>query len=327
VSWLTEELVGLGHDVTLFASGDSKTSARLASCWPKAMRLSRPAPDPFAAYGALMECVAQRAREFDVVHCHFDWIHLPLLTRLAVPFATTLHGRLDLPHMKQVSQHFSGAGFVSISDHQRTPAPNLNWLATIHHGMPLDCLRGSCQHDGYLAFLGRIAPEKRPDIAIAWAKAAGMPLKIAAKIPRAENRYFKEKVEPHVDNKHVEFVGEVDERGKQKLLGRATAMLFPIDWPEPFGLVMIEAMACGTPVIAFPRGSVPEVLEHGVTGFLVKDDEEAVQAIGRASALDRGRIRARFEERFSSRRMAEEYVAIFERLAGARSMAPASPAR
>ena len=314
VSWLTEELVALGHDVTLFASGDSKTSAKLIPVWPKALRLSRRYQDPYAGYAALMEAVAQSADQFDLIHCHSDWIHLPVLKRTGVPLVTTLHGRLDLPHVREVASKFPHAGFVSISDSQRIPIPHANWLGTVHHGMPADTLRLSSESKGDLVFLGRIAPEKGPDVAARWAKTAGRPLRIAAKIPRAQNSYFKERVSPYLDDDTIRFVGEVDEGGKQDLLGNAAALLFPIDWPEPFGLVMIEAMACGTPVIARPRGSVTEIIESGVTGFLVESDSEAVEAISRVANLDRRRIREAFERRFTVRRMTEQYVSIYRRL-------------
>jgi len=315
VSWLTEDLVSSGHDVTLFATGDSRTSAKLVPVCPRALRLSRPRPDPAAAYAVLLEAVAERAADFDVIHCHMDWMHLPLLRRLRTPFLTTLHGRLDLPDLPLTAQRFPDAPFVSISQSQRAPLPSLNWLATIHHGLPPDLLKLSERPEGYLAFLGRIAPEKGPDVAIRVAHAAKLPLRIAAKVPRAENRYFNETIKPLLDQNNVEFVGEVNDRQKQTFLGNAAALLFPIDWPEPFGLVMIEAMACGTPVIAWSRGSVPEVVEDGVTGFVVKSEAEAVVAIARSRGLDRRRIRERFDHRFTARRMAEEYVASYRLLA------------
>jgi glycosyltransferase involved in cell wall biosynthesis len=315
VSWLTDELVGLGHDVTLFASGDSRTRAKLVPVCPRALRLSRPRSDPAAVCAALLEAVAEKAGEFDVIHSHIDWVHLPLLRRLRTPFLTTLHGRLDLPDLPLTAQRFADAPFVSISQNQRAPLPGLNWLATIHHGLPPDLLKLSEHPEGYLAFLGRIAPEKGPDVAIRVAHTAKLPLRIAAKVPRAENRYFNETIKPLLDQNNVEFVGEVNDRQKQTFLGNAAALLFPIDWPEPFGLVMIEAMACGTPVIAWPRGSVPEVVEDGVTGFVVESESEAVAAIGRIRGLDRRRIRERFDQRFTARRMAEEYVGSYRLLA------------
>jgi glycosyltransferase involved in cell wall biosynthesis len=311
VSWLTEELVTQGHKVTLFASGDSTTSAQLVPVWPRAMRLSRPRPDPAAAHATLLEAVAERASEFDIIHCHVDWLHLPLLRRLKVPFLTTLHGRLDLPYLAPTFNRFQGSPFVSISDNQRAPLPDVTWLGTVHHGLPPGMLQPSFQPGTYLAFLGRITPEKGPDVAIRIAKAVGLPLRIAAKIPRAENRYFAERVKPLIDGSSIEFVGEVDEPGKESLLGNATALLFPIDWPEPFGLVLIEAMACGTPVIAFRRGSVPEIVEDGVTGFIVDDEAGAISAVARIGELDRRRVRGEFDRRFSAARMAKDYLRLY----------------
>jgi glycosyltransferase involved in cell wall biosynthesis len=315
VSWLTEELIDLGHEVTLFASGDSVTRARLVSAVPRALRLSRPHGDPASAYAALLEAVAERAGEFDVIHCHIDWMHLPLLRRLGVPFLTTMHGRLDLPELAAATRRFDASPFVSISDSQRAPVPDVNWIGTVYHGLPPHDLPPCPEPEGYLAFLGRIAPEKGPDVAIRWARAAGLPLRIAAKVPRGENRFFKEKIAPFIDRDGIEFVGEVDDRAKIDFLGRAGALLFPIDWPEPFGLVMIEAMACGTPVIALPRGSVPEIVDDGMTGFLVENDTQAAEAIGRLGTLDRARVRAIFERRFSARRMAQDYLSCYRKLA------------
>jgi glycosyltransferase involved in cell wall biosynthesis len=313
ISWLTEELVALGHEVTLFATGDSRTSAKLVPVWPRATRLSRPRPDPFAAHAVLLEILAKNAAQFDVIHCHVDWIHLPIVTRSGVAHLTTLHGRLDLKYLRDTVREFPHAPFVSISDSQRRPLPDLNWLGTIYHGLPPDLFRASHQSDGYLAFLGRISPEKGPHVAIRLAKASGLPLRIAAKVPRDENRFFENKIEPLIDHSNIEFIGEVDDCGKAKLLQGAAALLFPIDWPEPFGLVMIEAMACGTPVIAWRRGSVPEIIEDGVTGFIVETEAEAVAAIHRLGQLDRKKIRSVFEKRFTSRRMAEDYFRLYQR--------------
>jgi glycosyltransferase involved in cell wall biosynthesis len=304
--------------VTLFASGDSATTAKLVPVWPRATRLSRPHPDPHAVYAVLLERLAGMASGFDVIHCHIDWLHLPLLRRLGAPFLTTMHGRLDLPHVATALRSFGDAPFVSISDNQRTPLPELNWLGTVHHGLPPTMLKPSFAPDGSLAFLGRLTADKGPETAIRLAQAAGRQLRIAAKIPRGENRYFKERIEPLLDGDTVEFVGEVDERGKEAFLGQASALLFPIDWPEPFGLVMIEAMACGTPVVALRRGSVPEVIEDGVTGFVVDSEQEALAAIGRVDTLDRRRVRAAFERRFTAGRMAADYVALYRRLVGER---------
>jgi glycosyltransferase involved in cell wall biosynthesis len=292
IAWLIEELVELGHEVTLFASGDSKTRAKLVPAWPRALRLGRPRSDPLVAQTALLEAIARQATDFDVIHAHMDWLHLPLLTRLGVPFLTTLHGRLDLPGLPDVICNFPQAPFVSISDNQRKPLAEARWLATVYHGLPVQSFDPSYQPGSYLAFLGRLTADKGPEAAIRIARAAGMPLRIAAKLPRGERGYFKE-----------------------KFLAGAAALLFPIDWPEPFGLVMIEAMACGTPVIAFRSGSVPEVIDQGVTGYIVEDEDDAVAAITRLADLDRRTVRARFEERFSARRMAQDYVRNYKALA------------
>jgi len=311
VSWLTEELVRLGHDVTLFASGDSVTEASLVPVWPRALRLSRPHPDPYLPYAVLLEHLSKRACDFDVIHCHMDWLHMPMLCSLGVPFITTLHGRLDLEYLAPAMPSLPRTPLVSISDNQRTPLPDLNWLGTVYHGMPPDALKPCYKPDGYLAFLGRITPDKGPEAAIRLAKAAGRPLRIAAKIPRGENRYFKERIEPLLNGNEIEFVGEVNDRDKEEFLGRAAALLFPIDWPEPFGLVMIEAMACGTPVIGMRRGSVPEVLGDGISGFVVDSEQEALAAIHRINMLDRRKVRSEFERRFTCRRMAEDYVKLY----------------
>ena len=308
IAWLTEELIALGHDVTLFASGDSATSATLVPAWPRALRLGRPKADPAVAETALLELVGQHAHKFDVIHCHTNWTHLPLLTRLGVPFLTTLHNRLDTPGLADAIGRFPAARFISISNDQRTPLAGANWLGTIYHGLPADSLRPSLSAGSYLAFLGRLTPDKGPETAIRLARAVQMPLRVAAKLPRSERGYFKEQIEPLIDGKQIQTIGEVNERTKENFLASASALLFPIDWPEPFGLVMIEAMACGTPVIAFRRGSVPEVVEHGVTGFIVDDEDEALQAIKQLPELDRSRVREGFERRFTARRMAEDYV-------------------
>jgi glycosyltransferase involved in cell wall biosynthesis len=319
VAWLVEELVELGHQVSLFASADSATRATLVPVWPRALRLGRPRSDPVAACAVLLEGLAQRAADFDVIHCHVDWMHLPLLRRLGVPFMTTMHGRLDLPGLPTVVRQFADAPFVSISNDQRTPLPGANWLGTVYHGLPPDTLRPRFENGNYLAFLGRLAPEKGPETAIRLARAAGLPLRIAAKIPRGEKGYFKQQLEPLIDGNQIKLIGEVNDRTKEAFLREAAALLFPIDWPEPFGLVMIEAMACGTPVIAFRRGSVPEVIEDGVTGFIVDNEQEALRAINRLPELDRHRVRAAFERRFTSRRMAEDYLHLYQRLSDAKN--------
>lgn len=314
VAWLVDQLVQLGHDVTLFASGDSRTRGKLHPVWPHALRLGRKGADPNAACALLLEAIAKRASEFDVIHAHIDWLPLPLLSRLGVPFLTTMHGRLDLPGLGDVIREFPEANFVSISGHQRLPLPDANWSATIQHGLPVHLFRPSYGPGSYLAFLGRLAAEKGPEDAIRIARAAGKPLHIAAKIPRAETAYFKKRLQPHIDGENVRLVGEVDDARKQPFLANAAALLFPIDWPEPFGLVMIEAMACGTPVIAYRSGSVPEVVDDGVTGFIVDSEAEAVSAAREVARLDRRQVRTRFEQRFSAHRMAREYEGQYRKL-------------
>jgi glycosyltransferase involved in cell wall biosynthesis len=315
VAWLIEELVALGHEVTLFASGDSKTSASLVPIIPRAIRLSKPRPEPFPAYAALLDALAEAAPSFDLVHCHTDWLHIPLLNQLGVPHLTTIHNRLDTPDLPGVIARFPDAPLVSISTHHRKPLPSANWLGTVYHGMPTDSLDPSYEPGSYLAFLGRLTKEKGPEAAIRIAQEAGKPLRMAAKIPRSETRYYKEKLHPLVDGEAIKLVGELNDTDKGHLLRGASALLFPIDWPEPFGLVMIEAMACGTPVIAYGRGSVPEVIDEGVTGFVVNDEAEAVAATQRVHELDRRHVRARFEQRFSARRMAQDYLRFYEKLA------------
>jgi glycosyltransferase involved in cell wall biosynthesis len=314
VAWLVDELVSRGHEVTLFASGDSRTKARLDAIWPRALRLGRPRTDPMAVQAVLLEEIARTASEFDVVHAHIDWLHLPLLSRLGVPFLTTCHGRMDLPGFPDVVGRFPSAPFVSISDNQRVPLREANWIGTVYHGLPPDLLRPAYEAGSYLAFLGRLTVEKGPEAAIRIAHAVEMPLHIAAKVPRGKRGYFKERLEPQVDGEKIQLVGEVNDRAKQPFLAGASALLFPIDWPEPFGLVMIEAMACGTPVIAFRSGSVPEVVDDGITGFVVSNEAEAIEAIGRLGELDRHRVRAQFEKRFSAGRMAEDYLRHYQGL-------------
>jgi glycosyltransferase involved in cell wall biosynthesis len=314
IAWLVDELVALGHDVTLFASGDSVTRAKLVPAWPQSLRLGRPPSDPFAAQAALLEELARRADDFDIVHCHTDWLHLPLLSRCGVPFLTTTHGRLDMPGYARLLDSFPDAPFVSISHNQRKPLADATWLGTVYHGMPTDLLKPSLSPGRYLAFLGRITPEKGPDAAIRIAQASGMPLRIAAKIPRGERRYFKKRIEPLLDGDRLQIVGEVDQSGKQGFLAGAAALLFPISWPEPFGLVMIEAMACGTPVIAYRCGSVPEIIDDGITGFIVDDEAGAVAALRNLDRLDRRAVRAQFERRFSASRMASDYLKQYDAL-------------
>jgi glycosyltransferase involved in cell wall biosynthesis len=314
VAWLIDELVELGHDVTLFASGNSKTRAKLVPVWPYAFRLSRQRTDPVAVQSVLLETMAARAKEFDVIHCHIDWLALPLLTRSGVPFLTTMHGRLDIAGLPDVVRHFPDAPFVSISNNQRLPLPDAHWLGTVYHGLPSESLHPRFEPGSYLAFLGRLTKEKGPEDAMRIARDAGMPLRIAAKVPKGERGYFKEQLEPKIDGREVQLTGEVNDKTKEEFLANAAALVFPIDWPEPFGLVMIEAMACGTPVIAYRHGSVPEVIDEGVTGFVVDSEEEAVRAVGRLGEIDRRQVRACFERRFTASRMATEYAALYERL-------------
>jgi glycosyltransferase involved in cell wall biosynthesis len=314
VSWLTEELIDLGHDVTLFASGDSVSRAELVPVIPRALRLSRPHGDPVSAYAILLDKLVDHAADFDVIHCHTDWLHVPTLRSLGVPFLTTLHGRLDIPAIRAAARHFGDTSLVSISNNQRTPVPDLQWLRTVYHGLPPNLLKANFGEGDYLAFLGRLSPDKGPHVAIKWAHATGLPLRIAAKIPEGERRFFKEQIEPFVDGRKVEYVGEVNDNNKSDFLGQAKALLFPIDWPEPFGLVMIEAMACGTPVIALPCGSVPEIVSDGKTGFIVRNNVDAIDAINRIREIDRRQVRAEFEHRFSARRMAQEYLRCYSDL-------------
>jgi glycosyltransferase involved in cell wall biosynthesis len=315
VSFLTEHLVAMGHDVTLFASGDSSTSAELVPMWPSALRFDSSLRDAIAPHMLMLEQVCNRADEFDILHCHLDYWPFALFSRQATPFLTTLHGRLDLPELRPVYDCFPEVPLVSISDAQRTPLPNANFVATIHHGLPEGLLTPQPIEPGYLAFLGRICPEKRPDRAIRIAREAGIPLKIAAKVDRVDEAYFRDVIEPMIDGTSVELIGEITDAEKPAFLSGAIALLVPIDWPEPFGLVMIEAMACGTPVIAFNRGSVPEIIEHGITGFIVEDEAQAVAAVGRVGRLSRSVVRRRFEIRFSAERMAEDYLGLYRRLA------------
>lgn len=315
VSYLTEELVGLGHDVTLFASGDSITAADLVPCVPKALRLDASVRDPIPYYMLMLDRVRQRAGDFDVLHFHIDQYQFPLFRPIAGRTVTTLHGRQDLPDLLALYLGFGDMPLVSISDSQRRPVPMANFVGTVHHGIPTHLHRATLNaRDGYLAFLGRISPEKRPDRAIAIARAVGIPLKIAAKVDRADEAYFKTEIEPLLAGGGVEFIGEINDRQKTQFLGGAQALLFPVDWPEPFGLAMIEAMACGTPVLAFRCGSVPEIVEDGLTGAIVETVDEAIAALPGVIALDRKKIRQRFEQRFSATRMAKDYVDVYRSL-------------
>jgi glycosyltransferase involved in cell wall biosynthesis len=314
ISWLTEELVALGHDVTLFASGDSCTSARLEAIWPRALRLDSSIRDPYCLHMTMLEQVCRQAEDFDILHCHLDYFPFSLFLRQQTPFITTLHGRLDLAEHQPMFTTFSSVPLISISNSQRRPVPQAGWVKTIHHGLPARLLTPQSVRPSYLAFLGRISPEKGVDRAIRIAERAGLPIKIAAKIDKFDRDYFEEQIKPLMSLPFVEYIGEINDAQKPDFLSGAHALLVPIDWPEPFGLVMIEAMACGTPVIAFNRGSVPEIIEHGLTGFIVEDEISAVGAVGQLATLPRHLIRARFEERFTAARMATDYLAVYGRL-------------
>jgi glycosyltransferase involved in cell wall biosynthesis len=315
VSYLTDELVGLGHEVTLFASADSITAAELVGCASMALRLDSNVRDPIPYYMLMLDRVRRLADEFDILHFHIDQFHFPLFRQIADRTVTTLHGRQDLPDLKPLYLGFSGMPLVSISNGQRRPVANANFAATVHHGIPTNLHTPIYNpRGGYVAFLGRISPEKRPDLAIQIARTLGIPLKIAAKVDKVDEGYFREKIAPLLSDPGVEFIGEINERSKTEFLGQALALLFPIDWPEPFGLVMIEAMACGTPVLAFRHGSVPEIIDQGVTGAIVDTVDEAVRMLPRVIALDRRAVRRRFEERFSATRMATDYVALYRSL-------------
>jgi glycosyltransferase involved in cell wall biosynthesis len=313
VAYLTDALVELGHEVTLFASGDSLTKAQLAPSWPKALRLDPSVHDHFAPLFMQLETLGRRAHEFDVIHSHLDYFAYPTMRLLGSPAVTTLHGRLDLPELKPLYDHFGDMSVVSISDSQREPLPNANYVATVLHGLPQNLLQKGPGGD-YLAFLGRISPEKAPDAAIRIAARAGVKLKIAAKVDKVDQEYFKTQIEPLLSTADVEFIGEIGEHQKSEFLGNAAALVFPIAWREPFGLVMIEAMACGTPVVAFNNGSVPEVIEDGVTGFIVRSEEEACHALRNIRDLNRDRIRAEFDSRFTAHHMAQNYLKLYSRL-------------
>ncbi|MGB8526669.1 MAG: glycosyltransferase family 4 protein [Rhodoplanes sp.] len=329
VSYLTEELVRLRHDVTLFASGDSVTAAELAPCVPIALRLNKTVRDPIPYFMLMMGRVAERAAEFDIIHFHIDQFQMPLFRSMSGRTVTTLHGRQDSADLRALYAGFPEMPLVSISNAQRAPIPHANIVATIYHGLPIKLLQPTYHpRGGYVAFLGRISPEKGIERAIAIARAFGIPLKIAAKVDKVDEAYFREKVAPLLNDSNVDFIGEIGERAKSDFLGEAQALLFPINWPEPFGLVMIEAMACGTPVLAFRNGSVPEIIEDNVTGRIVSSIDEAMLALPEVIALDRRTVRRRFEERFSATRMAKDYVNVYRKLlkqstlADAPSLAP-----
>jgi glycosyltransferase involved in cell wall biosynthesis len=315
VSWLTEELVAAGHDVTLYASGDSSTSATLVPGIERAIWRETRRVDPIPYHLAMIERVFREQNDYDVIHFHTDWLHFPFVRWNRIPVVTTLHGRLDQPEHEMQFRTWPEVPLISISDHQRAPMPHASWIATVHNGLPASLLRPSYAPGQYLLFLGRLSPEKRVDRAVAIAAAAGLPLKIAARIPDEDRAYFERVVSPVFDaaGSRIEFLGEVGGARKEDLLRGAAALLFPIDWPEPFGLVMIEAMACGTPVIAWRGGSVNEIVEDGINGFVVDDLDQAISVVGRLRTIDRRVCRARFEERFTSARMAASYLEVYRR--------------
>jgi glycosyltransferase involved in cell wall biosynthesis len=316
VSYLTEELVGLGHQVTLFASGDSETRARLVASAPHALRLDPAVRDPLPHLALMLERVRQRAHEFDVLHFHTEpMLHFPLFRSLRAKAVTTLHGRLDLPDLQPLLREFRDMPVVSISHSQRAPCPGLRWVGTVHHGLSPDvCPFNPVPRGRYFAFLGRVSPEKGLDRAITIARRAGASLRIAAKIDPVDESYFRSRIVPLLGG-GIEFVGEVAERDKPAFLGNAAGLLFPIDWPEPFGLAVIEALSCGTPVLAWPNGAMPEIIDADVSGFLVSSIDEAVAALPRLATLDRAVVRRRFERRFLASRMAKDYLGVYRSLA------------
>ena len=314
VSYLTEALVQMGHDVTLYASGDSRTSATLRPICDRALRLSKSCSEPHAEHVYLAERVFQESAQFDLVHSHIDYLAFPLLRRMQTPHVTTLHGRLDIPNLRSLFGEFNDEPVISISNYQRRPLPGASWQGTVYHGLPTDLYRFHDRPGNYLAFLGRVSQEKRLDFAIQIARRSGLLLKIAAKVDKADQKYFDAVIKPLLQQDGIEFIGEIGESEKNDFLGNALALLFPIDWPEPFGLVMIEALACGTPVIARACGSVPEIIEQGVTGFIIDNLEQAISAVERLSSVSRKRCRQSFEERFTATRMATDYTAIYTQL-------------
>lgn len=315
VSYLTEELVRQGHDVTLFASGDSVTDATLRPMCDRALRLEGgKVIDPMAHHIRMIEMVARESAHFDVIHYHIDYLHFPVTRRRRIPALTTLHGRLDIPDLAPLYREFRDMNVVSISNSQRAPLPWVKWTGTVYHGLPEDLYTPGTEPGEYLAFVGRISPEKRVDRAIEIARRSGVPLKVAAKVDAVDREYFNSCIRGLLDDPLVEYLGEIGEPEKNELLGKAQALLFPVDWPEPFGLVMIEAMACGTPVIAFPMGSVPELVDEGTTGMIVNSIEEGVRAVERIGSISRTICRGAFEERFGAGRMARDYVEIYRRL-------------
>jgi glycosyltransferase involved in cell wall biosynthesis len=323
VHYLTEELVALGHEVTLYAAGDSRTSAELISVCPRSLRLDEGCIDPIAHHMTMLELISRHHDRYDILHFHIDYMHFMMSRLLGLRQLTTLHGRLDLPDLQALYHGFSDMPVVSISDAQRAPLPQANWRGTVLHGLPTELLKFSPRPADYFAFIGRISPEKRVDRAIEIAIALNVPLRIAAKVDKNDQEYFETEIEPLLSHPLVEYIGEISESEKSEFVGGARALLFPIDWPEPFGLVMIEAMACGTPVVAFEHGSVPEVLEDGVTGYIVRDMPAAIEAARRATVLDRGRVRETFERHFSARRMALDYLELYRDICELPEQSPA----
>jgi glycosyltransferase involved in cell wall biosynthesis len=315
VSYLTEELVAMGHEVTLFATGDSCTSAELVAAWPCALRFDPDLQDVSVPHFLMLEEVNRRSGEFDVIHCHLNYYHFSLLKQQSTLFLTTLHGRLDSPEVAAFLGAFPDAPLVAISNNQRASVPHANFVSTIYHGLPENLLQPQSVRPKYLAFLGRISPDKGPERAIRIAHQTGVPLKIAAKVDREDQDYFSKVIQPMIDGRTVDMQGEISEEQKAEFLSGAVALLMPIDWPEPFGLVMIEAMACGTPVVGFNRGSVPEIVDHGVTGFIVEDESEAAAAIGKIHTISREMVRSHFQTRFAARRMSLDYLDVYRSLA------------
>jgi glycosyltransferase involved in cell wall biosynthesis len=322
-SFLTEELVRQGHEVTLFASGDSVTRAHLRAVVPRSLRLDPGCRDPVAYHVLMLDEVLQSEREFDVIHFHLDYLQFPAVRKLIAPSLTTLHGRLDGAETVRMLRRFAHVPVVSISWKQRAPVPEANWIGNIYHGLPSALHTFQSRPGGYLAFLGRISPEKGPDRAIRIARRAGVPLRIAAKIDKADRHYFEARIRPLLAGPGVEYLGEISDAEKGAFLGEALGLVFPIDWPEPFGLVLIEALACGTPVLAYRAGSVPEIVRPGETGFIVEDDQAAVAAVHRLAEIDRRRCRAEFERRFTVGRMASEYIVAYQRVAATRTASAA----
>ena len=313
VSYVTEELVALGHDVTLYAAGDSQTKAKLVSVCPESLRLAKGCIDTLSHHQVMLEMISRDFPQYDIIHFHIDYLHFMTSRLLGLRNITTLHGRLDIPDLKPLYTAFPDMPVVSISDSQRAPLPEANWIGTVKHGLPANLLPFSPKAQDYFAFVGRISPEKRVDRAIEIATTLGVKLRIAAKVDNADRQYFEKEIEPLFENPLVEYIGEIGEADKAEFVGNARALLFPIDWPEPFGLVMIEAMACGTPVVAFNHGSVPEVMKDGITGYIVSDMPGAIEAARRVGELDREKVRGHFEECFTAARMARNYVKLYER--------------